>query len=183
MRTIKFFAYAVFVLFLGVAISSCKGDDGTDGIDGATGPAGADGQDGNANVQTLTYDISTESGYGINTSVPELTQSVLENDVILSYLKSHNNLFFSIPGTVGSSIVAGAVSTVGVFGISFHNWDGTGYNLPAGTFTTLKIVIIESSSKNAGNKNPQEEIYTELKNAGVDINDYYDVCDYYGINP
>ncbi len=183
MKTTEFFAYAVFVLFLGVAISSCKGDDGADGIDGTTGQAGADGQDGNANVQTLTYDISTESGYAISTTVPEFTQSVLDNDAILFYLNYLNSRFYPIPGPV-YSIVIGVVSQVGTNGLSFYNWDGTSYNITAGYFNTLKIVIIESTSgKSAGNNNPQQEIYTELKNAGVDINDYQDVCDYYAINP
>ncbi len=183
MKTIKFLTYAAFVLFLGLAISSCKGDDGADGIDGAVGTTGADGPNGNANVQTLTYDISTESGYSIYTTVPEFTQSVIDNDAILFYLKVNNSYLYSIPGPIGT-IVVQVVSSVGTNIIAFQNWDGVAFNISQGALTTLKIVIIEStSSKSAGNNNPQQEIYTELKNAGVDINNYQDVCDYYDINP
>ncbi len=183
MKTIKFFAYTVFVLFLGVAVSSCKEDDGTDGIDGATGQAGADGQNGNANVQTLTYDVSNVSGYAISTTVPEFTQSVLDNDAILFYLKTNNNIFYSIPGSL-INYQALVSSSVGSNLVFFQDWNGSATSITAGFFSLLKIVIIEStSSKSAENNNPQEGIYTELKNAGVDINDYNDVCDYYGINP
>ena len=182
MKTIKILTYSVFVLFLGLAISSCKGDDGADGIDGVVGTAGADGQDGNANVQTLTYDISTESGATISTTVPEFTQSVLDNDAILFYLKTNTNVFYSIPGSL-VSVVALVTYSVGANIIFFQNWSGSAVTIPQGTYTTLKIVIIESSSKSAENNNPQQEIYTELKNAGVNINDYDDVCDYFGINP
>lgn len=182
MKTIKFFTYAVFVLFLGVAMSSCKGDDGADGIDGIDGAAGPAGQDGNANVQTLTYDISNESGYGITTTIPEFTQEVLENDAILFYLKTYNNVFYAIPGSL-INFQALVSSSVGTNLIFFQDWDGNATSITTGFFTLLKIVIIESNGKSAGSNSQQQEIYTELKNAGVNINDYYEVCDYYGITP
>jgi len=189
MKTIKFLTYAVFVLFLGVAITSCKGDDGADGADGIDGSAGADGldgndgNDGNANVQTLTYDISTESGIEFSVSVPEITQSVIDNDVVLSYVLSAANWSYPIPGPgiAGAHLIRNYFNST-FYSLGFKNWDGTNLDMTAGQYTTLKLIIIESTgSKSAGNNTAQVEIYTELKNAGVDINDYQDVCDYYGI--
>lgn len=187
MKTINFFAYTVFVLFLGVAISSCKGDDGADGADGIAGADGLDGaagQDGNANVQTLTYDISAEIGSEIQTPVPEFTQSVLDNDVILWYLKA-DIIYYAIPGAVdGGNYLARCFAIEGASYVRFVNWDGTNHTIPVGYYDNLKIIIIESTGgKSVGSDNSQQEILTELKNAGVDINDYHDVCDYYGINP
>ena len=187
MKTMKFLTYATFVLFLGFAISSCTGDDGADGQDGIEGAAGADGQDGqdgNANVQTLTYDISAEIGSEIQTPVPEFTQSVLDNDVILWYLKA-DIIYYAIPGAVdGGNYLARCFAIENASYVRFVNWDGTNHTIPVGYYDTLKIIIIKSTSgRSMGSDNSQQEILTELKNAGIDINDYYDVCDYYGINP
>ncbi len=187
MKTMKFLTYAVFILFLGLAISSCKGDDGADGIAGAAGASGLDGQDGNANVQTLTIDASGFAGSFDSVSIPELTQDVIDNDVILGYLSHNGSNWAPIPcpfDTFGFSFSVHVLLIDGSMVLDYGDAAGNNFSITAGDLHTLKVVIIESSgSKSMESDNAQEEIYAELKNAGVDINDYKDVCNYYGINP
>jgi len=48
----------------------------------------------------------------------------------------------------------------------------------------VKIVIIESSNvtdDGAKSLNPKQAIYDELEKAGVDVNNYYQVMDYYNL--
>ena len=51
--------------------------------------------------------------------------------------------------------------------------------LPKGSMEELKIIIAKSSSISA--KTGEENMRSLLKNAGVDINDYHAVMDYYGL--
>jgi hypothetical protein len=208
MKTMKFLAYATFVLFLGVAVSSCKGDDGADGQDGATGPAGPagqDGQDGNANVQTYVYNSPS---WGATTSVVDidmagiLTDDILENDVLLSYVKHENlDMVSAIPGAVWTG--TGGYRNYPVFYGNSVSSDPGIYTFRMvslemdGTFTPhanlkpvdwVKIIIIESTNTTTASGNgkavsPQQAVYNELEEAGVDVNDYYEVCAYYGIDP
>ena len=54
------------------------GADGAAGADGADGSQGIPGEDGNANVQTITFDISAITNTNtFDLTVPQLTQQVL----------------------------------------------------------------------------------------------------------
>lgn len=201
MKTIKFLTYTVLVLFLGLAISSCKGDDGADGTTGPAGIDGIDGQDGNANVQTYIYNNPSwnTSGPGMFIDMEDvLTNETIELDVILVYVK-HGIYVNPIPGLVWSG------SWYRNYSVFFYDSNQTppenllivsletdGNPTPNANLAPVewvKVVIVESSDATStiGNgksaDHSKQEIYTELKNAGVDINDYRDVCDYYGINP
>lgn len=180
---------AVFIL------SSCSGEDGemgpqgpqgtqgVQGLQGDPGPQGNPGQDGNANVQTILYDVSTESGSQINLSVSQFTQSVLDNDVILWYIDV-GNLVYPIPGSgPNAQYVVRVYAQVNTTRLSFHNWDGTSYSISAGDIDEVKIIIIESSNTTTGKStSTKSDVFNELKQAGVDVNDYYAVLDYYGID-
>ncbi len=203
MKTIKCFAYAVFVLFLGFAISSCKGDDGTDGIngiDGATGPAGADGQDGNANVQTYIYDnpIWNTSGSGMFINMEDiLTTKTIDIDVILVYVK-HGIYVNAIPGLVWAGSVYRNYSVFfydsnqsppeSLLIISLELNGNVTPNANLAPIEWVKVIIIDSTNvtnTNGNGKsmtNSKQEIYNELENAGIDINKYDEVCDYFGIS-
>jgi len=216
MRTMKFLTYATFVLFLGLAISSCSGDDGADGADGATGSVGAtgtngtdgadgtdgsdgsdgtdglDGVDGNANVQTYFYDNPAwGGGSGMDIDMTGiLTTEVVENDVILSYIKNTGSTeVYAIPGWVwigtGYRQYAAFVNAIPIFRIVSLELNGSftsNANLVDADW--VKIIIIESTNTTTGRvANPQQAVYNELEMANVDVNDYYAVCAYYGINP
>ncbi|MBM1105700.1 collagen-like protein [Aurantibacter crassamenti] len=160
------------------------GVDGADGIDGVDGTDGVDGADGNANVETYVFDTSDVAGTIISLSVPAITQTVLDNDVILSYIAASNNFTYQTPGggPTGDYITR-AYEEVGNFYINFHNWDGTSYSIVAGDILAVKLIIIESSNTIAGKQSSSKQtVLNELANAGVDVDDYHAVLDYYELN-
>ncbi|MGC1471482.1 MAG: hypothetical protein WA775_02725 [Psychroserpens sp.] len=183
----KLFLMALVAVFA----LSCSAEDGSDGAPGEQGPAGTDGinvADGNANVQVLTYDISTESGTFHEQNVPEITQDVLDNDVILGYVKSAN-VFFPLPAVEDPDIIDFNISVAileGFYIMDFVQNDGTSYNLTAGDLQALKVIIIESSSTMEGRfaspgNSSKENVLLELEHANVDITNYHDVMAYYGL--
>lgn len=178
----KYVVLALFVLFS----FSCSPEDGEDGAigpqgeQGISGADGADGINGNANVQVLTIDMSTQSGTFDDIPVPELTQDVIDNDVVLGYIK-RGTRWFPIPAV--ADIIPFSVSVAisnGNYSLDYvDKVTGGSYSISAGDIDLLKIVIIEASnnSKNGDNLNA----YEALLNAGVDITDFEAVCDYYNI--
>jgi len=192
MKTFKFFAYAIFVLFLGVAMSSCKGDDGIDGIDGAIGPAGSDGQDGNANVIYSDWIIPTwsvGSFYGVPVqehfiTTTHLTQDVINYGVVLMYWKNYNDDIWSLPSSgLGGDLIIDFTFTENT--IHLYIFDEINGTLPPAIVQSnvFRYVIIPGNIPGKTSSDSRMEVLTELKNAGVDINDYYHVCDYFGIDP
>jgi len=198
MKTIKFLTYVIFVLLLGITISSCKGDDGADGVDGIDG---ATGQDGNANAQTYIYNNPSweTAGSGMFINMEDiLTSKTIDLDVILVYVK-HGTYVNAIPGAVW---VGTKYRNYSVFFydsnqsppeslliISFEMDGNLTPNATLAPVEWVKVIIIDTTDVTYTNgngksmRNSKQEIFRELENAGVDINDYYDVCDYYGINP
>jgi len=180
MKTMKFLTYTIFVLFLGFAISSCSSEDGTTGPAGADGTDGQDGQDGNANVQTYIFNNPTWSGVSMELVVPAITQEVLDNDQVLGYWLG-NDWWTSTNGPYLYGILSDT-QFLGHFAIVAHEFDGSLDNTPP-TLEKVKILIIKSSNTTSTNGNGKSSIYSELEMAGVDITNYYDVCDYYGLDP
>lgn len=175
-----------FLLALLVAFSfSCSPEDGEDGAIGPAGPAGTNGTDGNANVQTLTFDATTFAGSYDSVTIPELTQDVVNNDVVLSYLTENNSVWVPIPcpyDTIGFNFSVHVALYNGGMDLDYNDASGSAYTVTAGDLQTLKVVIIESTSTTAGRtNNGKQQIYNELAQAGVNIQDYQAVCDYYGI--
>lgn len=190
-NAIKFSKYLLMSL-LTIFIISCDGKDGVDGIDGingAAGPAGAngaDGEDGNANVLAFTFDLSTAEGASITQDIPELTQEVLDNDLVLGYLKASEE-FNPIPAPV-FLVAAGnfkdiAVDLkVGEYWLFFYERGTENLSsVSAGSLDQLKVIIAKSTSTTAGKSDTQGAM-AELKSAGVDVGDYYAVMDYYGMD-
>ncbi len=189
MKTINFITRAVLILLLGIAISSCKGDDGTDG---AIGPAGTDGQDGNANVIYSNWIIPTWSAgsfysvqvqeYYITTT--ELSLDVVNNGVVFMYWKNLYDDIWTLPssGLGGNLILDFTIAENSIHLYIFDELNGT---LPPTIppSNVFRYVIIPGNIPSKNSSDSQKEILTELENAGVNVNDYYDICDYYGINP
>lgn len=183
-KTISKTKYVLLAMLISFSFS-CSPEDGKDG---AVGPAGtngidgADGEDGNANVQTFVFDTSSMSGGEFYLSLPELTQDVLDNDVILGYNQASNGTYYQMPGAgMLSNYIAKPYLYSESYNIRFDNWDGTLHSISAGDILLVKVIIIESSSTTTGKSTSKQQIYKELNQAGVDINDYYAVCDYYSI--
>ncbi len=175
---------------LSLTLTSC-GKDGDDGLDGAQGIAGQDGtngtngedgEDGNANVKTLKFDASMWTGSFMSIDIPEITQPVLDNDVILAYMLSQNTFYYAMPGTVdGGAYNTRPYYKVGKFYVNFNNLDGTSYSISAGDIVELKLIIIESTESSTSSKSGKRDIHEELKSAGIDRNDYRAVANYLGI--
>ncbi|SDZ88474.1 hypothetical protein [Bizionia paragorgiae] len=175
--------YVVLALFVAFSFSCTPedGEDGPIGPQGEQGIAGTDGIDGNANVQVLTIDMSTEAGSYDDVVVPELTQDIIENDVVLGYIK-RGTKWFPVPAV--ADIIPFSVSVT--ISVGFYSLDyidkatGGSYNIAAGDIDLLKIVIIEAynSSRNSTNN---LSAYEGLLNSGVDITNFEAVCDYFQI--
>jgi hypothetical protein len=175
--------YAVLALFVAFSFS-CSPEDGEQGPQGEQGIAGTDG---NANVQTLIFDVSTQSGSFISLSVPAITQSVIDNDAILTYFSAFNGFHYPSPGPgAGGNYVTRSYYEPSTFNMNINDWDGTSYSITAGEITEIKIIIIESSSTamtiSMGEKDNKLPVFEELNKAGVDVNDYIAVCKFYGID-
>ncbi len=214
MKTLKFLSYATFVLFLGLAISSCtkegpQGPEGPAGPQGPQGEQGPAGQDGNANVQTYVFNSPSWnlSGYGMIIDMSSiLTNEIIENDVILGYVKNTNySEVFPIPGLVWidepfytyrnySMEINGSPTSdayIPEFNILIASIETDGSFTPDADLQEMdwfKCIIIESTNTTTTNgngrpANPKQAILDELAAANVDINDYYAVCAYYGIDP
>ena len=183
MKTMKFLTYATFVLFLGFAVSSCSGDDGADGATGPAGADGADGADGNANVVSsdwFSVDWSTATGtfasYDHDTT--DITTDDVHSSAILVYVRYtfDSTLIYQLPMDLGTGLIQYRVEPGTV-----RLWVS---NETSVTFTEAdgRYVIIKSSNSGRA-ADPQQAVYNELAAANVDVNDYYAVCAYYGINP
>jgi hypothetical protein len=187
MKTIKLFT--ILFLVMGVGLTSCKkGEMGDPGPIGETGPAGpqgeqgVQGEEGNANVQTYTFDISTIATSNFTVLFSELTQDVLDNDVILTYIqRTSTSRYYQIPGISFSNDFEVELRSgeLGIF--NYSRTTGASQTLTAGDYNLIKAIIIESSNTSSG-KSENKDVLSELKEAGVDTNDYYQVADYYGLD-
>ena len=179
--------YVLMALIM-VVTFSCSPEDGADGAQGAQGPAGQDGtngQDGNANVQTYTFDTSTENGSIWTITASQLTQDVLDNDAILTYLRRSNGSYYSVPGTSFGDEIKAALLLSTIEFYFYNRMTGATITPAVGNYDLLKLVIIESSNTTAGrgtSKSKKQDIFNELKAAGVDVNNYNEVMDYYGLD-
>ena len=149
------------------------GVDGQDGEDGVDGEDGQDGADGNANVNAYTFDISSISGTTYGQNIPELTLSVIDDDVVLGYVKRNNN-WFQLPA-IGNFLPfsISADMTPGFYILDFVDLvDGSNFTISAGDLDLLKVVVIESNSNTMG------------KNGHPDFSKmtYFEVMDYLGLD-
>ena len=170
-----------------------NGTDGTNGEDGEQGIQGEKGENGTANVISKKFDLSgwNDPSGVVNYSVywNELTMQAIENDAILFYIKTnHNGRFNPIPGRVIINSISADIElelfTGGCTVISLkRNYNGIGsayIPVAAGDIDYLRIVIIESSISSKVGANYLTPI-NKLKAAGVDINNYLQVAEYFGL--
>jgi hypothetical protein len=158
-----------------VALTSCSPEDGKDGVDGIDGEQGIPGQDGNANVtsylfEDLTFAVGDNGPY----NVPAITEDILSNGVVLGYISVVNPTWFPLPYI--NDINQLSINYVEIGSVVINS----NFN---STIVDLRIVVIEGNPGNGGKGNEgkisQQAIYDELKTAGVDINNYDAVVNYY----
>ncbi|WP_273567984.1 collagen-like triple helix repeat-containing protein [Maribacter halichondriae] len=161
------------------------GPAGQDGINGTNGTNGTDGQDGSANIDYLTFDVSAASGTSFELSANPLSANIVEEGTVLAYLNVGSE-WYQIPNqritTNGFSLIDIATSFIDngsnyLFKMTFLR-DGIPFAIAAGDLDTLRLVNIRpsSSGKSTGN-----DALKMLKDNGVDVSDYYQVMNYFGL--
>ena len=175
--TILKLMYAMLLILIATFIS-CKGETGPAGADGKDG---VDGQNGNANVISSawvnpTWTVpATHASFDVTTSL--ITQEIADNGVILVYMKTSQAIY---PLPISFTNVPNPNSfqfrvNVGSITIWFDAQDA--YEPSSVQF---RYVIIPASTSNKS-ANPQQEILYRLDKAGIDVNNYYQVMDYFGL--
>lgn len=195
MKKMKLLTHVVFVLLLGFAMNSCKGDDGPAGADGIDG---VDGQDGNANVTIVSImatDITWSTGVYITSSSNVFThnttavdQDIMDHGTVLGFGYSlwpaTADMWLPLPfdyesgGITGYLTYAYALNNITLY--AYLN-DGNVW-VPDYAFPEYRFLLITDNTV-LGKSATKESVLEELKNAGIDVNNYFEVCDYYGINP
>jgi hypothetical protein len=204
-NTLKKISRLTILFVLGAMALACSGEDGMDGDIGPQGTAGVNGIDGNANVRTFVFnevEFSSESIVLDMTGV--LTSEVVKRDVILVYLRVGNESLasrgrvFNLPSRVLGSFTDGIPTQFIDFWLDdFENGsperiivrtrsieDTTLFPDERTPVDWIKVVIIESTiTENLSGKSMSStnKVIDDLKSAGVDINNYYSVCEYFGV--
>ncbi len=168
--------------------NGADGTDGTNGADGADGTDGTNGANGNANVQTFLFTDPEWNTVGVSImelNIPAITEDVMNNDLILGYLRLGSINWYSTDTYLPSGYLRSFVELEN-YTIRAHNLDNTNDATPP-IVAVAKIIIIESTNttETTGNGrvavSPQQAILNQLATAGVDINDYEQVAAYYNL--
>ena len=196
------------LIILAIALTSCSKDGeigpiGPAGQDGTNGTDGIDGVDGNANVQSFRFQdpswTTTSSSLGIaDLNIPEITYDIVNYGAIIGYIN------FGTISTNTSGYILTPVSNKHINGysgrwiIDSKSFPGSGIfqfrltkddssvieSLPPIYFA--KVILINPSDMkttvgNGKNVSAQQSTLNELEAAGVNIEDYHAVMDYYGL--
>ncbi len=152
-----------------------SGPTGPQGEPGTNGVNGTNGEDGNANVQTIIFDISTITGNNVTLNTELVTQEVLDNDLVLVYLRvSSENRYFQAPG-YGLFITPAHVfrTFIGFQYVYIYTQrpDGTTDTNGLSYYDRVKVLMVKSS-----------DVIT-AKSSGADIKkmSYEEVVDYLGL--
>lgn len=197
-KSISRFKYLAGLILI-VGLFACEGPpgaDGTDGTDGIAGTAGADGDDGadgadgNANVtivNLLYADITWTAGSYLgrtsnifNFTENAVTQDIIDHGTVLGFYYISSR-WWALPFIWESN---GGTSTQYVFHsyvlntISLYAYQTSGV-LDPNALTEYRFLII---TDNTVTKSSGQDILDKLSNAGVDVNDYYELMDYFGLD-
>ncbi|TLP80276.1 collagen-like protein [Maribacter sp. ACAM166] len=208
--TMKFFIYGLLIIALVLTSCSKDGDagstgtagiagvdgtngtdgvDGTNGTDGVDGANGEDGANGNANVETTVFLNPTWSTSGLMTlQVPGITQDAFDYYLILGFVKE-GSIWYSANGNQAVGGYYKGYYDIGRYFIRAYDFNDV-IDQTRPTIPEAKVIIIEPSNvilqsgngKNASTpSNFRKIILAKLLHAGVDINDYNAVRNYFNI--
>jgi hypothetical protein len=182
MKSLKFISLLLFVLIVAV---SCKketgpaGANGTNGTNGINGVNGVTGTTGTANVIYSPWILFDDAKWGAlvnlwgknmriyTDSIPAITPSILDNGVVLVYVKVGGDLSsaYALPWTMFNMTQSvhqylGLKISLGAFSIPFYNLDD---NLDPGTISgsygnAYRYIIIPGGTPVAGAKISNEEL-------------------------
>ncbi len=164
-----------------------QGPQGEPGQDGADGQDGTDGEDGNANViasEWITADFTDLPFFTASMGILDsrFTQEIVGSAVILVYARQdffEDSLITQLPFSQNNEnyfyIVYADPGEIIIGGQSIDNETEEVFNL----FDAFRYVIVPSNSTTG--KSPKASILNEFKRNGVDINDYRQVANYFGL--
>jgi len=122
-----------------------------------------------------------------------MDSTVIADDVVLGYVQFTNSttLVYPIPGNMPyNQIYRVFMRENGQYEIRAYTLDGNVVSeADQKEISWVKIVIISSSNVTSYNGNSASKsgiskkqlLLDQITEAGVDLNDYYDVCNYFGI--
>ncbi len=200
MKTCK--VLIMFMLVGAIGLVSCSGDDGeqgpkgdqgiqgeqgAQGVQGEQGEQGVPGEDGNANVQAFKIDMTEwVGGTFFPFDMPIAAQERANYGYLfyLEYVAGASTAVHAVPGGSGFASFMAYVDYINDDTspsgyISFKDFDGVDFDVPAGSY--INLIIIAAEINPAGAKNGQENPMDQLKSAGIDTNDYHAVAKYFGL--
>jgi len=147
-----------------------QGPPGQPGEDGQDGTDGQDGQDGNANVTSYFFtDQTLTTGFNNPFEIPAITQEIMDHGVVLGYMREGDYGWYSLPFNTGANYIHIYTISTGLLklnsSLSISKLD-------------LRFIVIEGKDGSSGKSNT---IQDGMKEAGVDISNYYQVADYLGL--
>jgi hypothetical protein len=197
--TLSNLMFAAF-FFIAAGFISCEGDkgdtgpagaDGVDGIDGVDGTDGTDGADGNANViiiSLLEEDITWTAGsyLGRTSNVFTLdttavTQDIVDHGTVLGFC-TINPTWYALPFTWENAAGTSrqyVFHTYALDMINLYAYQTSGVLFP-GAITEYRFLLITDNTvltKSSSGKN----VLSRMEQAGVDVTNYYEVMDYFGL--
>jgi len=208
MKTLKYlFLVTLTIVFLAACTkegpagpTGPAGPAGPTGLTGATGSAGSNGTNGtngtngNANVITislLTADITWTAGsfFGRTANTYALTNTGVNSDIIdhgtvLGYYRTSSTwspLPFYWENNAGTSRQS-VVFTYALNTITLWAWATSGALIPSVLSEYRFLLITDNTVTPAKGVSASSEILDKFKKAGVDVNDYYEVMDYFGLD-
>lgn len=168
----KFKQLPVFVAILSACFISCS-----KAKDGEPGPPGS------ANVTAFKFTSPAWSANLININLPALTQGIMDSGLVVAYMKfaSLNTVYYHVPGlVVNSAYTIRVYHQVGGMRFNIHNPDGSALAGTPPAVADIKVILIPAAtSVNGRGMSPQTAILNELREAGVNIEDYEAVRRYY----
>lgn len=197
--TISNLIFAVF-FFVAAGLVSCEGDtgpagpagaNGIDGVDGVDGTDGTDGADGNANVTIISLleeDITWTAGSYLGRTAnvftfdtTAVTQDIVDHGTVLAFCMI-NPVWYALPFTWENSAGTSrqyVFHTYLLDAINLYAYQTSGV-LDPGAISEYRFLLITDNTvltKSSSGKN----ILSRMEQAGVDVTNYYEVMDYFGL--
>jgi len=187
----KFFSRAILMLLFLGALAACQGPEGPQGPQGPPGPQGPQGPQGpagNANVissEWITPNWQSGSFYGWSCyyedwQVDALNQDVYDNGVVIVYWKNYRNQVFKLPFEIENRDYFTYVYELNKIKVLYYNLDGHSVSRPPASNKFRYVIIPQGTGSRPANAAEVEQM---LARRGVDINNYYQVCAYFGLEP
>ncbi len=182
MKAVKSIGLALSVLLLALTTVSCKG------------PIGPAGLNGNANVTTISFSnsaVTWTAGTYLNAisnvflySTALVTQDIVDHGLVLGYF-SVDDTWYPMPFTWdgGSSLWQRVTFTYRLNEIKLYSYQASGGLTPGGIAIWKFILITDNTVARRPGSDATSAIESELSAAGVDIDNYLDVCAYYNLKP